>query len=200
MKASSKNSNTCCTSKEAFHVWMSHPHNSLILSRKVLDDLPEFMWFTAGGSSKALLIVNISPSNADIQETLSSLNFASRARNVELSLGNRDTIKKWRDMVCPALIFPFQSVPLQNGCFLGTREPAFVANTAKLTAMYSSSPSMMQCLLVPELLSARVWACEFQIYDYSVWWHVDPYIIGLAVDVTEFFYLLGNQGSINLIL
>lgn len=54
----------------------------------------------AGGDSKALLIVNISPSIADAQETIASLNFGTRARNVELSLGNRDTIKKWRDMVC----------------------------------------------------------------------------------------------------
>eukprot|EP00249_Psilotum_nudum_P024264 c29136_g3_i1 orf=1113-5150(+) len=51
-----------------------------------------------GGDSKTLLIVNISPSYVDIQETLASLHFAARARNVELSLGNRDTIKKWRDM------------------------------------------------------------------------------------------------------
>lgn len=54
---------------------------------------------SAGGDSKAVLIVNVSPSIGDIQETLATLNFASRARNVEISLGNRDTIKKWRDMV-----------------------------------------------------------------------------------------------------
>lgn len=47
--------------------------------------------------------MNVSPSNGDIQETVTTLNFASRARNAEISLGNRDTIKKWRDMVsfCP---------------------------------------------------------------------------------------------------
>jgi hypothetical protein len=43
--------------------------------------------------------VNVNPSNADVQETIATLNFASRARNAEISLGNRDTIKKWRDMV-----------------------------------------------------------------------------------------------------
>lgn len=43
--------------------------------------------------------MNVSPSNADVQETIATLNFASRARNAEISLGNRDTIKKWRDMV-----------------------------------------------------------------------------------------------------
>lgn len=51
-----------------------------------------------GGDAKALLIVNLSPCQSDVQETLASLHFAARARNVELSLGNRDTIKKWRDM------------------------------------------------------------------------------------------------------
>ena len=43
--------------------------------------------------------MNVSPSNVDVQETIATLNFASRARNAEISLGNRDTIKKWRDMV-----------------------------------------------------------------------------------------------------
>jgi len=66
------------------------PHGNSKLTQLLADSL--------GGDSKALLIVNICPSLPDLQETLSSLNFASRARNVELSLGNRDTIKKWRDM------------------------------------------------------------------------------------------------------
>ena len=43
-----------------------------------------------------MIIVNVSPSWEEIQETISSLNFA--ARNVELSLRNHDTIKKWRDV------------------------------------------------------------------------------------------------------
>ncbi|KAH7307185.1 hypothetical protein KP509_22G049000 [Ceratopteris richardii] len=51
-----------------------------------------------GGDAKTLLIVNLCPCHTDVQETLASLHFAARARNVELSLGNRDTIKKWRDM------------------------------------------------------------------------------------------------------
>lgn len=52
-----------------------------------------------GGNSKTLLIVNICPDVSNLSETLSSLNFASRARNSVLSLGNRDTIKKWKDTV-----------------------------------------------------------------------------------------------------
>ncbi|KAL5992670.1 Kinesin-like protein KIN-14L [Asimina triloba] len=51
-----------------------------------------------GGSSKTLLIVNICPNSSNLSETLTTLNFATRARNSELSLGNRDTIKKWRDV------------------------------------------------------------------------------------------------------
>lgn len=54
---------------------------------------------SAGGNSKSLMIVNICPNVANLSETLSSLNFAARARNSVLSLGNRDTIKKWRDVV-----------------------------------------------------------------------------------------------------
>ncbi|KAL6847623.1 hypothetical protein ACP4OV_022649 [Aristida adscensionis] len=37
-----------------------------------------------GGSSKALMFVQISPSDNDVSETLSSLNFASRVRGIEL--------------------------------------------------------------------------------------------------------------------
>lgn len=51
-----------------------------------------------GGSSKTLMIVNVCPNVKNLSETLSSLNFSARARNAVLSLGNRDTIKKWRDV------------------------------------------------------------------------------------------------------
>ncbi|OUZ99796.1 Kinesin [Macleaya cordata] len=51
-----------------------------------------------GGSSKTLLIVNVCPNSSNLSETLSALNFCARARSAELSLGNRDTIKKWRDV------------------------------------------------------------------------------------------------------
>jgi len=57
----------------------------------------------AGGSAKTLLIVHICPNVANLPKTLSALNFSARARNAELSLGNRDTIKKWRDLVGPKI-------------------------------------------------------------------------------------------------
>ncbi|CAN4126770.1 unnamed protein product [Withania somnifera] len=50
------------------------------------------------GSAKTLLIVNVCPNASNLSETLSSLTFSARARNATLSLGNRDTIKKWRDI------------------------------------------------------------------------------------------------------
>lgn len=37
-----------------------------------------------GGDSKTLMFVQISPSDQDLSETLSSLNFATRVRRVEL--------------------------------------------------------------------------------------------------------------------
>lgn len=58
------------------------------------------MFFFAGGSAKTLLLVTVCPTAASLTETISSLNFASRVRNAVPSLGNRDTIKKWRDTVC----------------------------------------------------------------------------------------------------
>lgn len=66
------------------------PYGNSVLTKLLADSL--------GGSSKSLMIVNICPSAANLTETLSSLNFAARARNSILSLGNRDTIKKWRDI------------------------------------------------------------------------------------------------------
>jgi hypothetical protein len=41
-------------------------------------------YFIAGGDSKTLMFVQISPSDQDVGETLSSLNFATRVRGVEL--------------------------------------------------------------------------------------------------------------------
>ncbi|XP_074587966.1 kinesin-like protein KIN-14L [Curcuma longa] len=51
-----------------------------------------------GGSSKTLLIAHVCSDASNLSETLSTLNFSARARNAELSLGNRDTIKKWKDV------------------------------------------------------------------------------------------------------
>ncbi|XP_057530999.1 kinesin-like protein KIN-14B [Amaranthus tricolor] len=66
------------------------PYENSLLTKLLADSL--------GGSSKTLMIVNICPDVSNLSETLSSLNFASRARSAVLSLGNRDTIKKWRDI------------------------------------------------------------------------------------------------------
>ncbi|CAB4283866.1 unnamed protein product [Prunus armeniaca] len=66
------------------------PYENSMLTKVLADSL--------GGSSKTLMIVNVVPNSANLSETLSSLNFSSRARNAVLGLGNRDTIKKWRDI------------------------------------------------------------------------------------------------------
>ncbi|KAJ9177518.1 hypothetical protein P3X46_012730 [Hevea brasiliensis] len=66
------------------------PYENSMLTTLLADSL--------GGSSKTLMILNVCPNAANLSETLSSLNFCARARNATLSLGNRDTIKKWRDV------------------------------------------------------------------------------------------------------
>ncbi|KAF3663541.1 Kinesin-like protein KCA2 [Capsicum annuum] len=66
------------------------PYENSMLTKVLADSL--------GGSAKTLLIVNVSPNASNLSETLSSLNFSARARNATLSLGNLDTIKKWRDI------------------------------------------------------------------------------------------------------
>ncbi|XP_015058183.1 kinesin-like protein KIN-14B [Solanum pennellii] len=66
------------------------PYGNSILTKILADSL--------GESAKTLLIVNVCPNASNLSETLSSLNFSARARNATLSLGNRDTIKKWRDI------------------------------------------------------------------------------------------------------
>merc|ERR1712050_352792 len=43
-----------------------------------------------GGDAKTLMIVQASPAQTNVTETLSSLNFASRARNVELGKAKRN--------------------------------------------------------------------------------------------------------------
>ena len=44
-----------------------------------------------GGNSKVLMFVNISPANYNVGETLCSLNFATRCRNIELGHAKRMT-------------------------------------------------------------------------------------------------------------
>ncbi|XP_021728175.1 kinesin-like protein KIN-14B [Chenopodium quinoa] len=66
------------------------PYENSLLTKVLADSI--------GGSSKTLMIVNICPDVSNLPETLSSLNFSSRARSAVLSLGNRDTIKKWKDI------------------------------------------------------------------------------------------------------
>ncbi|KAL3527541.1 hypothetical protein ACH5RR_012197, partial [Cinchona calisaya] len=66
------------------------PYENSVLTKLLADSL--------GGSSKTLMIVNICRNAANLTDTLSSLNFSARARNSILSLGNRDTIKKWKDI------------------------------------------------------------------------------------------------------
>ncbi|QCD90703.1 kinesin family member C2/C3 [Vigna unguiculata] len=66
------------------------PYENSVLTKLFADSL--------GGSSKTLMIVNVCPNSSNLSETLLSLNFCARARNSVLSLGNRDTIKKWRDV------------------------------------------------------------------------------------------------------
>ncbi|TKY69947.1 Kinesin protein KCA1 [Spatholobus suberectus] len=66
------------------------PYENSVLTKLFADSL--------GGSSKTLMIVNVCPNSSNLSETLLSLSFSARARNSVLSLGNRDTIKKWRDV------------------------------------------------------------------------------------------------------
>ncbi|KAK7250622.1 hypothetical protein RIF29_33165 [Crotalaria pallida] len=66
------------------------PYGNSVLTKLLADSL--------GGSSKTLMIVNVCPDFSNLSQTLAALNFSSRARNSELSLGNRDTVKKWRDV------------------------------------------------------------------------------------------------------
>ncbi|CAI9111458.1 OLC1v1011681C2 [Oldenlandia corymbosa var. corymbosa] len=67
------------------------PYGNSVLTKLLADSLGD-------NNSKTLMIVNICPNAANLAETLSSLNFSARARSSILSLGNRDTIKKWRDI------------------------------------------------------------------------------------------------------
>lgn len=55
---------------------------SLFLICKPKPNVP--LLFLAGGDSKTLMFVQISPSENDVSETLSSLNFATRVQGIEL--------------------------------------------------------------------------------------------------------------------
>ncbi|GAB2283226.1 Kinesin-like protein KIN-14A [Dionaea muscipula] len=66
------------------------PYENSLLTNVLADSM--------GGDAKTLMIVTVCPDASNLSETLSSLNFSARSRSAMLSLGNRDTIKKWRDI------------------------------------------------------------------------------------------------------
>lgn len=74
-------------------------------------------FFNAGGDSKALMFVQISMSENDVNETLCSLNFASRVRGIELGLAKKQfdcgEIFKYKQMVCDILKKKTISISLQ---------------------------------------------------------------------------------------
>ncbi|RZC64684.1 hypothetical protein C5167_008375, partial [Papaver somniferum] len=76
--------------------------SSLTSKKEMIPDenfrLTRLLEDSIGGRSKTLLIVNVCPNASNLPKTLSSLTFYARARSAELSLGNRDTIKKCRDV------------------------------------------------------------------------------------------------------
>lgn len=61
---------------------------------------------TAGGDSKTLMFLQISPNENDLTETLCSLNFASRVRGIELGAAKKQTDKtelfRYKQMVTVA--------------------------------------------------------------------------------------------------
>lgn len=63
------------------------------------------MYVVVGGSFKILMIVNICLDVFCLFEILLSFNFFFRVRSVVLSFGNRDIIKKWRDIVSDFLFY-----------------------------------------------------------------------------------------------
>jgi hypothetical protein len=58
---------------------------------------------TAGGDSKTLMFVQISPNENDVGETLCSLNFASRVRGIELGQARKQVdvgeLSRYKHMV-----------------------------------------------------------------------------------------------------
>lgn len=59
--------------------------------------------FIPGGDSKTLMFVQISPNENDVNETLCSLNFASRVRGIELGPAKKqydiNDLSKYKQMV-----------------------------------------------------------------------------------------------------
>ena len=80
-------------------------------------------WKPPGGDSKTLMFVQISPNEADVGETLCSLNFASRVRGVELGPARKHLdsgeLFKYKQLVyaCPVFYVCTQLLYYPNECF-----------------------------------------------------------------------------------
>ena len=54
-----------------------------------------------GGSAKTLMFVNVTPTKHNVGETLSSLNFAARARSVELGVARSNSQRSIGSLASP---------------------------------------------------------------------------------------------------
>ena len=71
-----------------------------------------FIWdWNAGGDCKTLMFVQISPSSADLGETICSLNFATRVRGIESGPARKQVdlteLFKYKQMVCWSITISF---------------------------------------------------------------------------------------------
>jgi kinesin family protein C2/C3 len=61
-----------------------------------------------GGDSKTLMFVQLSPANTSAAETMCSLNFAARVRNIELGPAKQNVedaaALKYKDLVPPTVV------------------------------------------------------------------------------------------------
>lgn len=84
-----------------------------------------------GGNSKVLMFCNVSPSSDNVQETLSSLQFATRARAVELGKATANVSKG--DNVPAELIDDEEEAPKPKATAPAITAPAKTASSSRLT-------------------------------------------------------------------
>jgi hypothetical protein len=123
-----------------------------------------------GGNAKALMFINVSPSDSDTKESFCSLNFGSRARKVEIG---EKAAKRWAKLKESVSVVPNNSGNNENSGDSAPVPPSPGGRRASISlrsivlAAATASKSKDSSLTDPKAMGAKIAELEAQIKDWQ---------------------------------